>query len=476
MWARSGVLPPYHLELNSEFLDSPTPGHLPSPAPQAPLVGAGSYALLRPGVPPHDPHLIAPVVPGTCGSPVCTAWGGTSDAGGVAGGLIAAARPLSSLRSPAVAQHSRGWRQELAGLGEQLRAATAGWQGLAAAVASVQGSSAAQAGQLAGLSSRVADLQAAQGRLEQAAAEQRLEVQGRLAELGGRLDALAAGPLPPAGGWGPGQEAGSGGSAAAATAAEGEALQAVLAARLARLEAELAGLQAGMQQEGGDAAGASAGQPSGELAAMQAQLAALKSAQGSAERRQEEAAAQAALLGGQLAELGAEQRDSWRQLGTRVEQLAQLLAEMGAGQPEGQRQRQQDAGAGSCSTQQETTGPAASLECIEQLAGKVDAGAEALGGLQAQVGAGGGCRDIVTIDVCLPSVQEPLPGPAYPPCRLPSWRGCLLRWKTPTSACLSCEWRCRTRGRTVPLRLHPSSARSATGRDPCQGIGLAGKT
>ncbi|KAL4421572.1 hypothetical protein ABPG75_010863 [Micractinium tetrahymenae] len=356
-----------------------------SQAPKAPLVGAGSYALLRQGVSPRDPHLIAPAVPGACGSPVCTAYCGGSDGGVLTDGLIAAARPLSPLRPAAAAENGRGWRQELSALGEQLRSAAAGWQGLAAAVTSVQSSSAAQAGQLAGLSSGVADLRAAQGRLEQAAAQQRLETQGRLAELGGRLDALAACPPPPPT-EGHATWVGSSSSARAASAAEREARLAPLAARLSQMEAAVAGLQArvGQAAEAAPAAPAS----SAELAALQAQLAALQHAQRSAVQRQEEHAAQSVLLSGQLAELGAAQSDNSRQLSTRLEQLAEQLAGLGAQMEE---QRQCPQGPEACSSQEQQHARAfvtagLSLERFEQLAEQVAMGAAAVQGLQAQVG------------------------------------------------------------------------------------------
>ncbi len=328
---------------------------------------------------PHDPHLIAPAVPSAPSSPVFKTCCSNEDDVNAAGGLIAAARLLAPLRPSGAAENGAGWRQELSALGEQLRTAAASWQGLAAAVASVEGRSAAQAGQLAGLSSGVADLRAAQGRLEQAAAQQRLEVQGRLAELGGRLDVLTASTSSPSA-----TRPGS----TALVATEREVTLSALTARLAEVEAAVSGLQANVKLAAALPPAGNAGQASSELATLQAQLSEVRQAQDSALQRQEEHAAQKALLGRQLDELAGVQRDTMQRMSTRIEQLAQQLTGLGSRGDEQRQQQHEVPAGGSEQRQRAQAAPSAdaSLQRLEQLAGQVAMVAAALQSLQSEVG------------------------------------------------------------------------------------------
>ena len=352
--------------------------------------------MLRQGVSPGDPHLIAPASDCEYGTGAADAlipprWRAPAPSS-------PGPRPFSPLSPAGENTRADRLRAELGGLGEQLRAAAAGWQDVAAVVAGVEGSSAAQASQLTALSAGLADLRAAQGRLEAASAEQWREVKGQLTALGGRLGGVVA--MQPDGTQNGGPSSTGGGQPAAARQA------AELAALLQRAEAALAGLQARADRHA-DAPPAT--MPPAELASVREQLAALQAAAAShadrhdaqqaelgqlgaalqAEQRgrsaaAREAAATQARLAAQLSALeraAAGGTASTHQLSARVEQLATQLAAVGA-QLEEQRAAQQQAGHGPALAGQ----PAVGAVEFERLAAEVRAGSEQLGRLQDQVG------------------------------------------------------------------------------------------
>ena len=294
-----------------------------------------SYALLRHGVSPGDPHLIAPALPDHQ--------------------LIPPYRPEGALPGAPAAADLRLYQQqqeeavgqlkaELRGLGDQLlllRQSASSWQQVAAAVTGVDSRCAANTSQLAALGAgvaqvRAAQVRAAQGRQQEASSAQHQEVQGRLAALRGRLDALAE----------------------AAPKADAAALQ-PLDSRLEQAEQALADLQSRIDQQAAappaagiaPAAAAAAAAVAGvqaELAAaqgahrgtalrqeaQQAQLSGIQSElqalQGGHARVEGQLAAQQAWLSTRLAELQAAQGGAAQQHAGQVERLAAQLAEVAA--------------------------------------------------------------------------------------------------------------------------------------------------
>ena len=290
-----------------------------------------SYALLRHGVSPGDPHLIAPALPDHQLIPPYRPDGALPGA------------PAADLR-----QHQQQQQQqeavgqlktELRGLGDQLvllRQSASSWQQVAAAVTGVDSRCAANTSQLAARGAGVAEVRASHGRLQESSSTQYQEVQGCLAALGGRLDALAQG----------------------ASKADAAALQ-PLDSRLEQGEQALAGLQSRLDQQGAvPAAGippAVAAAAAAAVASVQAELAAVQGTQRGTAHVQEaqqaqlggiqsdlqalqcshgrvegQLAAQQAWLSAQLAELRAAQGRASQQQGGQVEQLAVQLAEVSA--------------------------------------------------------------------------------------------------------------------------------------------------
>jgi chromosome segregation ATPase len=299
-----------------------------------------SYALLRHGVSPGDPHLIAPALPEHQ--------------------LIPPYRPDRALPAAAAAdlrhyQHQQEeaigqLKAELRGLGDQLgllRQSASSWQQVTAAVTGVDSRCAANTSQLAALGAGVAEVRAAQGRLREASSAHHQEVQGCLAALGGRLDSLAQ-------------------AAPKSDAAELQPLD----SRLERAEQALAGLQARLDQQAAVPASgidlAVTAAAAAAVAGVQAELGAVQGAQrGTAQRHEAQQAqlggiqsdlqalqgthgrvegqlaAQQAWLSAQLAELRAAQGSAAQQQGGQMERLAAQLAEVAAQMEQHAQQLQQ---------------------------------------------------------------------------------------------------------------------------------------
>ena len=299
----------------------------PQPPPQPQAHAPPSYALLREGVSPRDPHLIAPRPSSghSCGH--ASADGDH----GAAAGLIppffppprrTSSGPPAQPCTPPLAPSPTGddldrLRGELAAV----RASALGWQQVAASAAGVDARCAQRCGELA---AGVAGLQAAQGRLEDGAAAQQREVAGRFSALASRVDALAA--------------AAAAAPRAAAYADATAGIAPDLAARLAATEAALSELQAGIAQRAEAMAAAAAAHDSraaeaaAAVAGLQADTAALRAGQERAAEQLDAQGRQVGQLSAGLRELQGSQAAAQQQAAQQEAELASQLAGLQAAQ------------------------------------------------------------------------------------------------------------------------------------------------
>lgn len=349
-----------------------------------------SYALLRQGVSPRDPHLIAPahaalpdgryspeLIPPFYPPPRRTSSG----------------PPVQPCTPPLAPSPTDQGLDRLQGELAAMRASALGWQQVASAVAGVDSSCTARLGEL---TASVTGLQTAQGRLEEGGAIRERETQGRLTALSGRVEALAATVATAAA-----ADSDRAGAAAPTDPDLDDRLaqtQAALAELQNRIEQQVASVAAAAEAHGNSAAEATAAAAAATaaVASLQAAAAGLRAAQESAAEREEaqqqeiqrvtselvalqssqgeasqQAAAQQALLCAQVAELKAEQAaacDAAQQQACRMEQLAAQLMGLAA----------------AAEQQQEVAG-SVSPTAFQDLAGEVAASTSAIGDLQVKV-------------------------------------------------------------------------------------------
>lgn len=379
----------------------PLPSHNPPPLQS----GAPPYALLRVGVSPGDPHLIAPALPEGEGGLIKAVSVPTPYAGSYPPGFschplpITPTPPAAAALAPSAALELEALRRQIGEVGGQLaalRSAAAGWQAAATRVDGLDSCCAAQGGQISELSTGLADLAARHQEAEAAGAERQQQAETQLAALGSKVDALASATAAAA-------------ASVAAAAAEHSSSAGVPAAelaplseRLAQTEQALAQLQADVERQAAAGPGAleaaAAAAAVAAMAGLQAEVSGLRGQVGRAAERGEAAQQDVARLVGEVQALHSAQGSAMQQATAQHALLASQLAELqaahaahaGAVTQQNGRVEQLAADLAAAAAQlqdhQQQLAEAASPDALHQLAGQLEASSGAIAALQEQVG------------------------------------------------------------------------------------------